>query len=122
VIVTHSSFERIGMSRGYQEQFLREQIAEYDQLLRDSRRGAGRPFRRNIIKVIEKQKTQREERLRDLLAREKKDDGLVFEELGSGHLFIDEAQQFKNLETPTKMERVAGIQTGAQRNAPSTCT
>ena len=36
IIVTHSSFERIGMSRDYQEQFLREQIAEYDQLLRDS--------------------------------------------------------------------------------------
>ena len=33
IIVTHSSFERIGMSRDYQEQFLREQIAEYDELL-----------------------------------------------------------------------------------------
>ena len=30
IIVTHSSFERIGMSRDYQEQFLREQIEEYD--------------------------------------------------------------------------------------------
>ena len=36
IIVTHSSFERIGMSRDYQEKFLREQIAEYDQLLCDS--------------------------------------------------------------------------------------
>ena len=33
IIVTHSSFERIGMSQKYQEQFLREQIAEYDDLL-----------------------------------------------------------------------------------------
>ncbi len=31
IIVTHSSFERIGMSHAYQERFLREQIAEYDQ-------------------------------------------------------------------------------------------
>ena len=30
-----SSFERIGMSKDYQERFLREQIDEYDQLLRD---------------------------------------------------------------------------------------
>ena len=30
------SFERIGMSREYQERFLREQIAEYDELLVDS--------------------------------------------------------------------------------------
>ena len=35
IIVTHTSFERIGMSRDYQERFLREQIEEYDQLLRD---------------------------------------------------------------------------------------
>jgi len=35
IIVTHSSFERIGMSRDYQEKFLLEQIAEYDQLLRE---------------------------------------------------------------------------------------
>src|SRR5205823_557326 len=35
IVVTHSSFERIGMSRPYQEEFLREQIAEYEQLLRD---------------------------------------------------------------------------------------
>src|ERR1700704_4689802 len=33
IIVTHSSFERIGMSRDYQEKFLLEQIAEYDRLL-----------------------------------------------------------------------------------------
>src|ERR1700740_3250945 len=37
IVVTHSSFERIGMSRQYQERFLRQQIAEYDQLLCDSR-------------------------------------------------------------------------------------
>src|SRR5436189_5709120 len=39
IIVTHSSFERIGMSRGYQEQFLKQQIEEYEQLLCD---GVGR--------------------------------------------------------------------------------
>ena len=33
------------------------------------------------------------------------------------HLFIDEAQYYKNLETPTKMERVAGIQTGGSERA-----
>src|SRR6201981_1603730 len=32
IIVTHSSFERTGMSREYQEKFLNEQIEEYNQL------------------------------------------------------------------------------------------
>ena len=114
IIVTHSSFERIGMSKDYQEKFLREQVAEYDQLLRDHA-GSGTP--RNIIKTIEKQKARREERLKDLAAEDKKDDGLVFDELGVDHVFIDEAHYFKNLETPTKMERVAGIQTGGSERA-----
>jgi N12 class adenine-specific DNA methylase len=114
IVMTHSSFERIGMSKDYQERFLREQIGEYDQLLRDHA-GTGTP--RNIIKTIEKQKARREERLKDLLAEDKKDDGLVFDELGADHIFIDESHYFKNLETPTKMERVAGIQTGGSERA-----
>ncbi|HQU42786.1 MAG TPA: helicase, partial [Pirellulales bacterium] len=117
IIVTHSSFERIGMSRDYQEQFLREQIQEYDQLLVDSAKADTSRGNRNIIKTIEKQKAKRQERLKELLAEEKKDDGLVFDELGVDHLFIDEAHFFKNLETPTKMERVAGIQTGGSERA-----
>ncbi|GMU38908.1 MAG: hypothetical protein AMXMBFR22_30990 [Phycisphaerae bacterium] len=115
ILVTHSSFERIGMSRNYQERFLREQIAEYDALLREHAAARGTP--RNLIKTIEKQKAARVERLKDLLAEDKKDDGLVFDELGVDHLFIDEAHYFKNLETPTKMERVAGIQTGGSERA-----
>jgi len=115
IIVTHSSFERIGMSRDYQEKFLLEQIAEYDQLLREH--AGARGANRNLIKAIEKQKAARAERLKDLLAEGKKDDGLVFDELGVDHVFIDEAHYFKNLETPTKMERVAGIQTGGSERA-----
>jgi N12 class adenine-specific DNA methylase len=81
IIITHSSFERIGMSRDYQERFLREQIAEYDQLLCDSARSGGNRPQRTLIKTMEKQKARREERLKDLLAEDKKDDGLVFDEL-----------------------------------------
>lgn len=117
IIVTHSSFERVGMSRDYQARFLRGQIAEYDELLRDSARGDAARNHRNLIKTIEKQKARREARLKELLAEDKKDDGLVFDELGVDHLFVDEAHYFKNLETPTKMERVAGIQAGGSERA-----
>ncbi len=119
IIVTHSSFERIGMSRDYQEQFLKQQIQEYEQLLCEGDGASAGAVRahRNLIKTIEKQKAAREEKLKDLLAEEKKDDGLVFDELGVDHVFIDEAQYYKNLETPTKMERVAGIQTGGSERA-----
>lgn len=116
IVITHGSFERIGMSKGFQERFLREQIAEYDALLVDTARSSNKASR-NLIKTIEKQKARREAKLKDLLAEDKKDDGLVFDELGVDYLFIDEAHFFKNLETPTKMERVAGVQTGGSERA-----
>ena len=117
IIMTHSSFERIGMSKDYQERFLREQIEEYYQLTIDDARSDTSRRNRNIIKSIQKQIAARQERLKNLLAEDKKDDGLVFDELGVDHVFIDEAHYFKNLETPTKMERVAGIQTGGSERA-----
>src|SRR5581483_9919155 len=78
IIVTHSSFERIGMSRQYQEQFLREQIEEYNQLLLEHAGAKGCNF--NVMETIEKQKANCEAKLKDLLAEDKKDDGLVFDE------------------------------------------
>jgi N12 class adenine-specific DNA methylase len=111
IITTHSSFERMGMSQAYQAQFLQEQIATYERLLCEDAAADTSRAQRNIIKSLEKQKAKREDRLRTLLAEEKKDDGLVFDELGIDHIFVDEAHTFKNLDTPTKMERVAGIQT-----------
>jgi hypothetical protein len=67
------------MSRAYQEQFLRGQIAEYDRLLVGRAAADSSRARRNLIKTIEKQKAAREAKLKDLLAGEKKDDGLVFD-------------------------------------------
>jgi N12 class adenine-specific DNA methylase len=117
IIVTHSSFERIGMSKGFQQEFLRDQIREYDKLLIESASAKTSKAHRNIMKNLEKQKSKREARLQELLAEDKKDDGVVFDEIGVDHIFIDEAHYFKNLETPTKMERVAGIQTGGSERA-----
>ena len=119
IIVTHSSFERIGMSRAYQERFLREQIEEYDRLLIEH--AANKGSSRNIIKGLEKQKAARTEKLKELLAEDKKDRGLVFDELGVDQLFIDEFQAYKNLDTPSKMDRVAGSKR-ADQSVLSTCT
>ncbi|MCE9564613.1 MAG: DEAD/DEAH box helicase family protein [Planctomycetes bacterium] len=115
IIVTHSSFERIGMSKEFQERFLRQQIEEYDELLTE--RAADRGRNRNLLKTIEKQKASREAKLKDLLAEDKKDGGLVFDELGVDYVFYDESAAVKNLETPTKMDRVAGINTGGSERA-----
>ena len=108
---------RIGLSKEYQEQFLREQIAAYDELLTERAAGAYSKAKRNILKTIEKQKASREAKLKDLLAEDKKDDGLVFDELGVDFVFYDESGAVKNLETATKMDRIAGIPTGGSERA-----
>ena len=56
IITTHSSFERIGMSREFQERFLREQIAAYDQLLCDRAAVETSRAHRNIIKASKSRK------------------------------------------------------------------
>ncbi|MCC7336560.1 MAG: DEAD/DEAH box helicase family protein [Pirellulaceae bacterium] len=117
IIVTHSSFERIGMSKDFQERFLQEQIDDYTDLLVEAAADGAATKHRNLIKTIEKQKANRENKLKELSAEGKKDDGLVFDELGVDHIFVDEAHYFKNLETPTKMDRVAGVQTGGSQRA-----
>ena len=87
IIITHSSFERIGMSQEYQARV----PARADRRVRRAPAGDAPPGvrdrgHRNIIKTIEKQKARREERLKELLAEDKKDDGLVFDELGVDYL------------------------------------
>lgn len=119
IIVTHSSFEKIGMSADFQITFLEKEIAEYEELLREaeSRKDEnGNRAHRNIIKAIEKRKAAFEEKLKALSAEKKKDDGLVFDDLGVDHIFGDEFHIYKNNAVATKMDRVAGIQTeGSQR-------
>jgi N12 class adenine-specific DNA methylase len=94
IVMTHSSFERIALSTAFQERFLKDQIEEYNRLLVDGASCGGTRAQRNLIKTIEKQKAAREETLKALAAADKKDDGLVFEDLGVDHIFIDEAHFF----------------------------
>ena len=114
IVMTHSSFEKIAMSPSYQEQFLRDQLEEYEELITTV---VDDSIKRNLTKKIEKLKAARSIKLGEMAASERKDDGLFFDELGIDLVFVDEAHMFKNLETPTKMDRVAGIQTGGSNRA-----
>ncbi|OYW11749.1 MAG: helicase, partial [Planctomycetales bacterium 12-60-4] len=50
IIVTHSSFERIGMSNEYQQQFLQNQIQQYSDLLVEAASSDSTRRHRNLIK------------------------------------------------------------------------
>jgi N12 class adenine-specific DNA methylase/predicted O-methyltransferase YrrM len=113
VIVTHSGFERIPMSLAAQEDLLKEQINDLQDLI--LRQSGDKSFVR-LVKQLEAAKNRLETRLKILSAEHKKDNTLTFEELGIDRVFVDEAHYFKNLFYVTKMSRVAGLpQTSSQR-------
>lgn len=109
IIITHSSFQHLGLSAAFQEQVLREHIYAYNALLVDHAHAHGNKHG-NIRKALEKALSTYETRLTTLRDIGTTDDGLLFDELGIGGLFVDEAHAFRKLETPTKLQRVAGVQ------------
>lgn len=109
IIMPHTSFMHLGLSGGFQEGVLTELIKRYEALLIDHERAYGKD-QHNIRKVLEKQKSTYTSRLEELRRVGTKDDGLLFDELGIDALFVDEAHAYRKLETPTKMQRVAGVQ------------
>jgi len=67
---------------------------------------------------LEKTKQSLFLKLKNLRLKQKQDDTVTFEQLGIDRLYIDEAQEFKNLFHFTKMRNVAGIsQTEAQKSS-----
>ena len=108
IIIGHSQFEKIPMSRERQERLLQEQIAEITSGTQELRFMRGEQF---TIKQMERTRKQLEGRLRKLQAEERKDDVVTFEELGVDRLFVDEAHAYKNLFLTTKMRNVAGLST-----------
>lgn len=112
VIVTHSGFEKIPVSRETQEEFFAEQIRELEAAILEQRTDKNS----RIVKELERAKKRLETKLKELGAQDRKDDLLTFEELGVDRLFVDEAHCFKNLFYVSKMTRVAGLpQTASQR-------
>jgi N12 class adenine-specific DNA methylase len=113
VIVTHSGFEKIPVSRKTQEEFINGELRELSLAVEQQRKtGDSR-----IIKQLERAKKKLESKLKKLAANEKKDDTLTFEELGVDRLFVDEAHYFKNLFYVSKMTRIAGLPATASQRA-----
>ena len=106
VIIGHSQFEKIPISKQRQEYELQSQIDEIIDFIGEYKRDRDQRF---TVKQLEKTKKGLEAKLKKLNDDYKKDDVVTFEELGIDKLFVDEVQAFKNLYVFTKMRNVAGI-------------
>ena len=108
VIIGHSQFEKIPISKERQERLLQEQIADIEAGIEELQWQRDEKF---SIKQMEKTKKSLQARLEKLQADEKKDDVITFEQLGVDRLFVDESDNYKNLFLYTKMRNVAGLST-----------
>ena len=115
IIMGHSQFEKIPISRERQERLLQEQIDEITEGIAEVKYSGGERF---TVKQLERTKKSLEARLEKLQAESRKDDVVTFEQLGVDRLFIDEAHNYKNLFLYTKMRNVAGLSTSdAQKSS-----
>lgn len=106
VIIGHTQFEKIPLSKERKTLFIQKQI---DTIVNEIETVKLNHGDRITIKQLQKTKKTLSVRLEILLNENKKDNVITFEELGIDKLYVDEAHNFKNLFLYTKMRNVAGI-------------
>ena len=115
IIITHDAFGRLPLDQSAYADFIREEIDEIKDAYQEAKSlSKGKD---PTVKELEKLQKRAESRLAELLAKERKDDGVLFEELGVDGLFIDEAHLFKNLSFHTTHTRVKGLAQGNSQRA-----
>ena len=115
VIIGHSQFEKIPMSKERQATILQRQIDSIMDSITDAKRHNAERY---SIKQMERTRKSLETKLAKLNDQSRKDDVVTFEQLGVDRIFIDESHYFKNLFLATKMRNVGGIaQTEAQKSS-----
>ncbi len=114
VIIGHSQFEKIPMSKERQVQIIERQIDDIETAIALTKAERGERY---TIKEMEKTKKSLIVKLDKLNDESRKDNVVTFEQLGIDRLFVDESHNYKNLFLYTKMRNVAGIaQTEAQKS------
>ena len=94
VIIGHTQFEKIPLSRERQIAMLEDQIADIAFSIEEAAHQAGQNY---TIKQLEKTKKSLQTRMKKLNDQTRKDDVVTFEQLGVDRLFVDESHSFKNL-------------------------
>ena len=114
VIIGHTQFEKIPLSPENERRHIERQLDTLELSLTDAKRNKDLNF---TVKRLESSKKKLETRLEKLMDAKEKDDVVTFEELGVDRLFVDEADEFKNLALFTKMRNVGGINTSAAQKS-----
>ncbi len=105
-MIGNSSFKKIGMPPQTLEMLLIEQIKDVTDAISDLKEERGS---RMTIKEMEKVKDRMTAQWERAFAIENKDKVVTFDELGVDALYIDEADEFKNLFITTSLSHISGL-------------
>ena len=114
IIMSHSQFEKIPISKERKERMLQAQIQEISYAIDEIKAEKGEQW---TIKQMEAQKKKLDEQLKALTEESRKDDLITFEELGIDSVMVDEAHHFKNLSIFSKINNVSGISSTGSKKA-----
>ncbi len=114
IIIAHSSFKLIPLSKEFQIESINKIINDLDVAIDLERQSENRNT--YLIKRLESSKKSHEAKIESLLDH-KTDDGIVWQQLGIDMLCVDEAHYFKNLAIATRMSNIAGVSTTASQKA-----
>lgn len=114
IIMSHSQFEKIPISKERKERMLNEQIEQISYAIDETKEKNGERW---TVKQMEAQKKRLKEQLKTLTDEQRKDDLITFEELGIDCLMVDEAHNYKNLAIFSKINNVSGISSSGAKKA-----
>lgn len=114
IIIGHSQFEKIPISRERMEKNIEQEIDEVTGFIAAMKEDRNQSW---SVKQMESYAKQLRTKLEILTNSDYKDDVITFEELGVDCLMIDEAHNYKNLSFTTKISRVAGINPNGSNKA-----
>lgn len=106
VVIGHSSFKKIGMPPQILEDILNEQIDDLSDAILAVKAESGD---RITIKEMEKTRDRMKAKLERASETGSKDKVVTFDELGVDALYVDEADEFKNLFITTSLSRISGL-------------
>lgn len=114
IIMAHSSFELINLSRERQLAALKDELEAITNAIAEEKDRQNKDWSLKQMTIFKKNLQWRYD---SLFNAEKKDNVVTYEELGVDMLLVDEAHAYKNNFTYTKMRNVAGIGRSSSQRA-----
>lgn len=113
IIIGHTQLKSLPLSPEREQEMYQHQIDDIIEGIAELKRTEGSNFQ---IKAMEKTRKSLEKKLDDL-KNNQHENTVYFEELGIDKLFVDEAHEFKNLFSTTKLSNVSGISSRPSQRA-----